>query len=184
MSRLLILSGALTVLGVLGAFVTSSGAGPSVPRDPERVGQTPQAAGRPVPGSLGTWKRVLGRDSITLAIGPERLTCTIVEAEERHPKPGTSVEFLADYSVSKDGILYGLISSATVRGDESDREELLWLERALIDAPLSIRIRVDEDTLTVKDFRMGLLGGRMDEKRVAFYTGRYAKQPPATPQQP
>jgi hypothetical protein len=130
---------------------------------------------------VGTWKRVVKSTiTTTFHIEPDHLCCTIVRMED-HRK--FTVDFRADYHISKDGILYGLITSATAPGarDNQSLEEMLKVERAFIDAPFSLRFRVDGNTLTVKDFRIGVLGGKMTEEELPLYLGRYVRQTAAKP---
>jgi len=125
---------------------------------------------------LGVWRRSVKSGSIEFRIEQDHLKAIIIREDG---KRRLKVDFRADYALSKDGVLFGLVTSAAADGGKGDDAfplaDVLTIEKALIDAPFSIRFRVDGDTLTVKDFRIGVLGGQLTEEELPLYMGRYQK---------
>ena len=119
---------------------------------------------------LGTWVRsVTPCDGVMLTIEPDRLCCTVTMTEDGDT---LTMDFRAEYSISKDGILYGLITNAVAKGSKEMKvETLMKIERSFIESPISIRFRVDGDTLTIKDSRWPLR-----EQESSFLDGRYDRQ--------
>ncbi len=93
----------------------------------------------------------------------------------------------ADYHLTKDSMLYGIITSAEfVSTAESleDQMEADKLVKQLFDQPFALRYRLDEDTLTVKDFKIGPITEPSDfvEVLMPFIVGCYrpSASPPAS----
>jgi hypothetical protein len=135
------------------------------PADGDKADAPPSAGiGRP----LGTWERQLGPIQYTLRFEADHV-CFVMDmtVENRRIK----FEGEADYSVTKDLVLYGVITSIDVPGidlgkgkDEDLAKELLKIS-SLIDHPFSIRYRVDDNVLTIKDVNFGGLVGLADGER-------------------
>jgi RNA polymerase sigma factor (sigma-70 family) len=131
----------------------------------------PVAREREVPRPIGTWERELAGFRLTLRIEPDRLsgTCVVTEDGQR-----LSYTIDADYSVTKDHLLYGVITSLEVPGDADEEAELVML----IDHAFSARFRlVDENALVIKDVKF-LDSGLKDEGEfpVELIAGRYKRK--------
>lgn len=85
----------------------------------------------------GRWERKTGKTQVSLTMTGDRLHVTMTG--ER------SFVLHADYSMTRDGILFGVFTSVDSE-DEDVSEEL-------VDNPFSFRFRVDEGTLIIRDFR-------------------------------
>jgi hypothetical protein len=93
----------------------------------------------------------------------------------------------ADYHLTKDSMLYGVITSAEFVGsteDPEDRMEADQVIQQLFDQPFAFRYRLDEGTLTVKDFKIAPIPEPSDftEVLLPFIVGCYhtAPAPPAS----
>ncbi len=101
---------------------------------------------------LGKWERKMGKDHVTLIVEENRLHVTIV---------GESPCTLhADYGMTKDGIVYGVITSY-----ESDEEDA---DKSIFDAPFTCRYRIDEGALIIRDLKCREVTGK-DE----LWNGRF-----------
>jgi RNA polymerase sigma factor (sigma-70 family) len=114
---------------------------------------------------VGNWERTFGPLQVNLRVKAERLTGTVDVAVE---KQRISFVFDADYSVTRDGVLYGVITGMDIQGagqgtDLQEAGRIQVLITQLIDTPFSIRYRVDDGILTVKDVKFGTIGLK-DEK--------------------
>lgn len=94
----------------------------------------------------------------------------------------------ADYHLTKDSMLYGIITSAecVVAGESPEEQmEADKLIQQLFDQPFALRYRLDENTLTVKDFKIAPISEPSDftEVLMPFIVGTYrpAPSPPANP---
>jgi hypothetical protein len=91
----------------------------------------------------------------------------------------------ADYHLTTDSMLYGIITSAEVvlsDNDPEDRMEADAFAQRLFDQPFAIRYRLDAGMLTVKDFKMGPLGGEENttEELKKLILGCYRPAPAPT----
>lgn len=91
----------------------------------------------------------------------------------------------ADYHLTKDSVLYGVITSAELVGSPVDPEERLEADRLihqLFDQPFALRYRLDEGMLTVKDFKIAPIQEPSEFAQVLmpFILGTYrpASSPP------
>ena len=126
----------------------------------------------PVPD--GTWEREVGPFRVKIRVEGNRLYGTLTGGENGK-KVTCALE--ADYSVTRDSLVYGVITSFEAQGPDSDTELLSIL---LVDQPFSLRFRVDDDALTIKDVKFGGIGlkdrGRNDDLgELALLMGRYKK---------
>ncbi len=84
----------------------------------------------------------------------------------------------ADYHITKDSILYGVITSAEIRVT-SDKPEVQMevgsIASWFFDQPFAIRYRLDQDALTIKDLKIGHLPNHAElgEALAKFAVGRY-----------
>ncbi len=102
---------------------------------------------------LGKWERKSGKNHVTLIVEDNRLHMILA---------GENVGALhADYSMTRDGVVYGVITS--VEFDEEDNDST----NALFNRPFSFRFRVDEGALIVYDAK-----GR-DKDKDEIYNGRF-----------
>jgi hypothetical protein len=127
---------------------------------------------------VGEWERQVGLFRITLRIEPDHAVCTVTGMEG-----GKSVTYTlhADYSVTRDSVLYGVLTSldASVAGGEKmeDLTNSLAGLHELCDAPFSLRIRQDEDLLTLKQLKCGLAKyNDADKKELGLLLGTYKRK--------
>ncbi|HJZ58191.1 MAG TPA: RNA polymerase sigma factor [Gemmataceae bacterium] len=105
--------------------------------------------------------------SYTKEVNPfGRATITFTEdrihvvANIRIEKATFTVTADADYSINRESMVYGIITSVEVTGpfDEDEAAEIAILASAANDMPFAFRIRTDDDAITIKDIRFGALG--------------------------
>jgi RNA polymerase sigma factor (sigma-70 family) len=100
---------------------------------------------------IGVWERSFdGEIRMVLTVERDRLSMRAVVQED---KAKYTIVGEADYSVTKDGILYGVVTSIGVPEDADQDTELALL---CIDRAFSLRYRVDGDVLTIKEVYVGL----------------------------
>ena len=107
----------------------------------------------------GTWTRTLNDQSVTLTLSETGFEgrCTIAHS-------GCAVRFAGDCSVTADGLLYGVITSAVSEpcgpagADAARRMEVEMVCRTLIDQPVSVRVRSNGDAMTVTDAKFAGIG--------------------------
>lgn len=112
---------------------------------------------------LGKWERKVGKTHVVLSIEDNRLhiSCTGDRAVTLH----------ADYAMTRDGLMYGIVTSI-----ECDEDEERDMNRTLFDAPFSFRFRIDEGALIIHDMKAHDADTKDD-----MWNGRYkAVQPPPT----
>jgi hypothetical protein len=141
---------------------------------------------------LGTWERQLGAIQYVVRFEADHVFITVdVTVENQRLKS----EAEADYSVTKDSVLYGVITGIDVpgidlgKGRDEDLGKMLLKISSLIDHPFSIRYRVDDNVLTIKDVNVGGLVGLADGDRgeskstemKAMVLGRYKKKTSTDP---
>ena len=115
---------------------------------------------------VGRWEHKLTKGgSVTLALEDGRLHLVM--------KGDSRLTLHADYAVTRDGVLYGVVTSAEAPdGPDTDEQDLM-------DEPFSILYRVDEGVLVVRDVRSSVLS----KDETAMLIGRYEKNnPPPTAQ--
>jgi RNA polymerase sigma factor (sigma-70 family) len=123
---------------------------------------------------LGSWERDLAGYHLTLRIEADRIYASY-SGTEGGKKMSLTLD--ADYSVTKDNVLYGVLTGADVEGDDVAEESLDATE--LLDHPFSMRYRVDGNVLTVK----GVIFGGYDsanptnkiDDELAVLRGRWKK---------
>ena len=141
---------------------------------PAATAQAGKAGGRdyePPPRPLGEWEHVLGPHRVTLHVEANRIsgTCSISESGQRVTFNGRG-----DYGVTKDSILYGVLTDVDCPDDEDEAAEAT----EFLDQPFSFRFRVDGDVLIVKDVKFaGLdLDGKEKDEMLMFLQGRYKRK--------
>jgi hypothetical protein len=114
---------------------------------------------------VGRWEHKLPKgNGVTLVLEDNRLHLSM--------KSDTRLVLHADYALTRDGVLYGVVTSAEAPdGPDTDEQDLM-------DEPFSIVYRVDEGSLVIRDVRSGTL----TKEEVALIVGRYEKNspPPST----
>jgi RNA polymerase sigma factor (sigma-70 family) len=151
-----------------------------VPRATTRTAEEPgtQARAYAVPEEvrrpLGTWEREIGPYHMTLRIEGEHLYGTLTGVDPQRGLKET-IHMDCDYSLTRDSLLYGVVTSVDVpEGPKEDQEEAdldFWS-----DQPFSLRCRLDGNTLTLKDLKLGV--GMKEEEAKPFHVilGRYKKK--------
>jgi hypothetical protein len=104
---------------------------------------------------LGKWERKIGKNHATLTIEENRLHLDIQGA-----KP---CAVHADYSMTRDGIIYGIVTSVECSDEEAEDNA-----RLILDAPFSCRYRIDEGALIVRDLKCQEMGSKEE-----MWNGRF-----------
>jgi hypothetical protein len=130
------------------------------------IGLGPVRGYEPADRPLGKWERKVGKNQVTLVIEENRLHVTVTGEK--------ACTMHADYGMTKDQIVYGVITSI-----EATDEDDSGAEKEMLDAPFSCRFRLDEGALIVRDLKCGA-GGDMKE---SLWGGRFraVAPPPARP---
>lgn len=145
-------------------------ADPPAPTRPRDVVSAPKSsASRPV----GIWVRDVGTVKVVLKLTDDRLTATAIFALGEDARPPVRVTLDADYAISKDGTLFGVVFGA-----DATQPMYATVFQPLVGQPLAFGWRVDGDTLTVRNLKgfgsefeeLPLLGNgrytRMDESKL------------------
>jgi RNA polymerase sigma factor (sigma-70 family) len=118
----------------------------------------------PSPRPLGTWERDSGPYHLRLRVDNDRLFATLSFTAENKP---VSVTLEADYGVTTDSLLYGVVTSVE-EGSAAERDRVC---SDFIDQPFSAHFRVGGGSLTVKNLKfMGGKGGALAEVIHGRYT--------------
>ena len=124
---------------------------------PDPNNQTPNK--QPYPDYLGphnilngTWEKVADGLRITLTFGPNQLRMTVTAEKDKKQQHAL---VYADYSVTRDGIVYGIVSSIEMAEAKEPAPATRMSEPILsTDALFSFRHRMmDDGVLTIKDVR-------------------------------
>ena len=137
---------------------------------------------------LGTWERKVGPLAVTLRFDNDQMHGTVhIKVKDGDFKDCT-VTFRADYSVTKDSILYGVVSMADIKfagkkmeGD--DLGKLLEGVNGLQEQPFSMRYRVDGDEMVLHNlkFHFQRKGGEaQDGSQLNIGLGRFTRKAEAT----
>lgn len=94
---------------------------------------------------LGRWERKAGKSHVTLIVEENRLHVTFIG--------DNSCTLHADYAATRDGVIYGVVTSI----DCADDEDAI---KTMFDAPFSCRYRIDEGVLIVRDLRCHETSGK------------------------
>jgi RNA polymerase sigma factor (sigma-70 family) len=120
---------------------------------------------RSMPGNELVVRRPLG--SFTREVAPYgRGTITFTEnrihvvAAVRIDKAAFTVMIDGDYTMNRESMVYGIITSADVTGpfDEEEALEVGLMASAATDMPFAFRVRVDDESVTIKDIKFGPFG--------------------------
>jgi len=111
---------------------------------------------------IGKWERKVGKTHVVLSIEDNRLhiNCSGDKCVTLH----------ADYSMTRDGLVYGVVTSV-----ECDEDEEADISRTLFDAPFCFRFRIDEAALIIHDMKAHDADSKDD-----MWNGRYKAVQPAT----
>ena len=138
------------------------------PVDPRTVART-EETNRP----LGSWEKNLGPNHFTLTIEADRIHGTYTETDQDQ-KISCMVD--ADYSVTKDSVLYGVITGVEVEGTEKEVAQAPIGATRNLDSPFSFHFRVDGDVLTLKDVKFGDPPTNGKDYEPAILQGRWKKK--------
>jgi hypothetical protein len=117
----------------------------------------------PAERPVGKWEKKIGKTQVTLVVEENRLHLTMTGEK--------SCTLHADYTLTKDLIVYGVVTSVEV-ADEEDAE------KEMIDVPFSCRFRLDEGVLIVRDVKCAMCRDTKD----AVWGGRFKSvAPPPSP---
>ncbi|MBY0230068.1 MAG: hypothetical protein K2W96_12370 [Gemmataceae bacterium] len=136
----------------------------------------PLTLDQPMPGPVGSWEREYGSARMTLRVEMRSLVGTLV-VQEKGQK--VACELRADYSTTKDSILYGVVTNVSMAAEKKDADaakEEMALQKDLMDWPFSIRFRVDGDTLTIKDVKAAFPAERKElNENAGLLVGSYKR---------
>jgi RNA polymerase sigma factor (sigma-70 family) len=125
------------------------------------------------PRPLGEWEHVVGQNRVTLRIQANGLSGTLALVEN-----GQHVTYNArgDYSVTKDSILYGVLTDVDCNEDSEETEEA----SIFLDQPFCFRFRVDDNVLIIKDVKFAGMdledGGKNKDEILLTLQGRYTRK--------
>jgi hypothetical protein len=154
----------------------------------------PRTAQQQLP--LGEWTRSVGTAKQHWTVTPD---CIRVNAELNEDGTQYTVQVTADFSVTPDGLVYGVLSdvrldAAPAAGSSDDAAnddlaELVALQTRLIDQPFSFRVRIVNDAMVVKDVRFAGSGLADDDEVFAsvaklYIAGTYARSKPTAESKP
>jgi hypothetical protein len=91
---------------------------------------------------IGKWVRKTGKSQVVLEMEEGRLHVRLSGNGDK------TLILHADYNVTRDRTLYGVVTSAECEEDESDEAE-----HDLVDQPFSCRFRVDEGVLVIREVK-------------------------------
>jgi RNA polymerase sigma factor (sigma-70 family) len=134
--------------------------------EPRAVART-EETNRP----LGTWEKQVGPYRATLRIEADRLYLT-ARVDDKGEKIGYILE--AEYSVTKDNVLYGVLTGVDVEATEATDNETAALSQFL-DSPFSLHYRVDGNALTLKNVNLGVIHDK-DLRKEDMLAGRWKKK--------
>lgn len=106
---------------------------------------------------LGSYtKEVPQYGKATLTFTENRLH---VRAAVRIDKATFTVEADADYSINRESVVYGVLTSVELGGlGGEEAEEVGVYAAAFVDMPFAFRVRVEDDGVSIKDIRCGPFG--------------------------
>jgi hypothetical protein len=138
------------------------------PVQPVQVGQPAACPSGALPAQV--WVREVAGVTMTLKLNGNTLQATF-----QGPIDEGTAEFRlsADYHLTKDSILYGVVTSAELSSTSADPEDQMESEitaRLVFDQPFSARYRLDEETLTIKEFKMGQF---LEDSDAALELGKF-----------
>jgi hypothetical protein len=150
------------------------------PRKPPEAERTEGKTYLP-PRPVGVWERTAGPLQVTLHFGPDHLKGTI---DLTMDKQRITIAFEANYNITKDHVLYGVLTGVEVqgvaKGDAKEITEVEFLSTQMIDQPFSLHYRLDDQVLTIKDVKFGSFNfkGEKDElgEYKMLFAGRYKYQ--------
>jgi RNA polymerase sigma factor (sigma-70 family) len=177
---------ALAVVGLgVGLWATRPAAAEPVERKREEARQ--QAPAEPpggkeearapeVPRPIGVWERTVPSKegltvTLTVRIDAHRVSLTQTVADKAKTIKAT-VE--GDYSVSRDYVLYGFVTGLDV-AEGVDAEEAGKFQAQILDQPFAVRFRLDADSLTFRDIKVGGVKDS-DREGLQMLAGRYKKK--------
>ncbi|HEY7309698.1 MAG TPA: hypothetical protein VH643_10105 [Gemmataceae bacterium] len=111
---------------------------------------------------LGKWERKLGKSHVALLVEENRLHAMFV-GDNR-------CVLHADYSMTKDGVIYGVVTSIECDDDEE-------AVKTICDMPFSCRYRIDEGALIIRDLRCHEIDSKDN-----VWNGRFQAIAPTTAQ--
>jgi hypothetical protein len=113
------------------------------------------AADAPAKKPIGTWARGLGENKVTFQFKADSLTCVITNGS-------ATLEVEADYGVTKDGVIYGIITKAERKGVDGGPEK---------GELFSFQVKIDKETITISDLK-----GTDNAEAKQLIQGEYKKQ--------
>lgn len=165
---------------------------PPVPLSPVVVGEKPQTATPENPVSAipsqtialepwtipaGTWVREVDPYKMKMEFQGHELQVTIQGVLDE--EVSFECQLSGEYHITQDSMLYGVISSGELRTTGKDPEIQFeadtLITECFYDQPFAFRYRLDQDTLTIKNLKMGLFPSEFEElaECVKLVPGRF-----------
>lgn len=91
---------------------------------------------------LGKWERKIGKSHITLMVEENRLHIRFASGD-------VSGSAHADYSITRDGVVFGIVTSLECDDEDQEAEGI----KEFYNAPFSFRFRIDEGALVISDVK-------------------------------
>ena len=155
----IVLAASILVGGGVGLWFRQPAAAQSPTRARDAEPGADRSTGRTADGGAGV-AQARGR------LGPRPGACPDDAPHRERPDYGMysgmegdkkiAFEADADYSVTKDNVLYGVLTGLDVGGSPQEAAEAEVEANMLLDQPFSFRFRLDDNVLTIKDVRFGL----------------------------
>lgn len=156
-----------------------------VPMQAEAVQPPPaqERAGAECPAlPSGEWVREITPYKISFKFEGNRLFATLKGRVDEDMV--VEQRFAGDYHLTKDSMLYGIITSAEIVISPENSEEQVEADQAIqefFDQPFALRYRLDEDALTIKDFKFGHLADGSANELKKHIVGCYHRAPAPQP---
>jgi hypothetical protein len=121
---------------------------------------------------LGKWERKIDKHRVTLIIEDNRLHIHVAGGD-------VSGSAHADYTMTRDGVLFGIITSLECDDEDKEAEGI----KDLLNAPFSFRFRIDEGALLISDVKTINSGGSKDDEQLngRFKAAASASRPAVVP---
>lgn len=91
---------------------------------------------------LGKWERKIGKSHVTLMVEENRLHVRFASGD-------VSGSAHADYAMTRDGVLFGIITSLECEDEDQEADGI----KEFYNAPFSFRFRIDEGALVISDVK-------------------------------
>jgi hypothetical protein len=102
---------------------------------------------------LGKWERKIGKSHVTLIVEDNRLHIRFASGD-------VSGSAHADYAMTRDGVLFGIVTSLECDDEDKEADGI----KEFYNAPFSFRFRIDEGALVISDAKTVNADSKNDEQ--------------------